>query len=130
MNSLPYKAVAIVIAAILAVFMYLDLSDASKTIDGFQFFLKLITTLGFAVACFALLLGGRITLLNNATMLLLGLPSLIMVGVSLWAYIDGTLSFKVHQLIPLGIYSFGIIISGSIANEAQTREEATDQGLS
>tara|TARA_Y100000034_G_C6806623_1_gene362259 strand:- start:174 stop:578 length:405 start_codon:yes stop_codon:yes gene_type:complete len=125
-NSLKFKIIASILSAVLAVFIFLDVADASKDIDGFQFFLKLITGLGFSVACVALISGGRIALLNNATMLVLGLPSLLMVGISLWGYFSGSLDFQAHQLIPLAIYGFGIVLAGSIANEAEARGVGTE----
>lgn len=121
MNSLKYKLILTTIAVLLAVFISMDLLDASKDIDGFQFSLKLISALGFSSAALALTLGGRATFLNNAVMLLLGLPSLVLIGISIWGYISGSLTFRFVQLIPLGIYSVGIILSGSIINEAEAR---------
>ncbi|MET1253810.1 hypothetical protein [Aliikangiella maris] len=121
MESSKNKFILAVISALLSIYIFWLAWGADEFNLGRAVFSSVLGV-GFALSVLAVLLGAKSQLLNKATMLLVGVPSLILLALFVWFLVDGTWDFTLSKAAGVFAYAYGVYIAGALASHSEQQE--------
>lgn len=121
MESSRNKFILAVISASLSIYIFWLAWGADDFNLGRAIFSSVLGA-GFALSVIAVLADAKSQILNKATMLLVGLPSLILLALFVWFLFDGTWEFTLSKIAGVFAYTYGVYIAGALANRSDQQE--------
>ncbi|WP_448553325.1 hypothetical protein [Thalassotalea montiporae] len=121
MESSKNKLILAVISALLSIYIFWLAWGGDDFHPGRAVFSSVLGV-GFALSVLAVLLGAKSQLLNKATMLLVGVPSLILLALFVWFLVDGTWEFTLSKVAGVFAYAYGVYIAGALASYSEQQE--------